>query len=146
MFYYAMLVSGVPERLAKVMYGAVYLGGPRWTIQAEKKFASAQDLKFVARELDEKSDSNDRVQVEVGFRDRMEEAARTVKYEGRAQDVVDQLNRGNALPNSAQTFYVDSIKVISIERGQLDEAGFKKLRRFIESNNPSLEQIRAFKP
>ena len=30
MFYEALLTSGVPEQQAKIMYTAVYLGGPRW--------------------------------------------------------------------------------------------------------------------
>lgn len=30
MFYEALLVDGTPPRLAKMMYAAVYLGGPRW--------------------------------------------------------------------------------------------------------------------
>lgn len=31
MFYEAVLAGGVPERQAKVLYAAVYGGGPRWT-------------------------------------------------------------------------------------------------------------------
>lgn len=30
MFYEALLVNGTPPRMAKVMYAAVFLGGPRW--------------------------------------------------------------------------------------------------------------------
>lgn len=35
-FYYGMLASGVDEQLAKVMYGAVYQFGPRWSLSVRQ--------------------------------------------------------------------------------------------------------------
>lgn len=35
-FYNAMLTDGVPGWRAKLMYGAVYLGGPRWSFSARR--------------------------------------------------------------------------------------------------------------
>jgi hypothetical protein len=35
-FYYGMLASGVDEKLAKVMYGAVYQYGPRWSLSVRR--------------------------------------------------------------------------------------------------------------
>ena len=35
-FYYGMLASGVDEKLAKVMYGAVYQFGPRWSLSVRR--------------------------------------------------------------------------------------------------------------
>jgi hypothetical protein len=36
MFYDALRVSGTPSAKAKIMYAAVYLGGPRWTMPGEQ--------------------------------------------------------------------------------------------------------------
>lgn len=41
-FYDAMRTSGVPEKTAKVMYGAVYGFGPRWGTRSEQRGPAAE--------------------------------------------------------------------------------------------------------
>jgi len=41
-FYDAMLTSGVPEKTAKIMYGAVYGFGPRWGTRSEQRAPAAE--------------------------------------------------------------------------------------------------------
>jgi hypothetical protein len=41
-FYEAMLTSGVPEKTAKIMYGAVYGFGPRWGTRSEQRAPAAE--------------------------------------------------------------------------------------------------------
>jgi hypothetical protein len=41
-FYEAMLTSGVPEKTAKIMYGAVYGFGPRWGARSEQRAPAAE--------------------------------------------------------------------------------------------------------
>ena len=41
-FYDAMRTSGVPEKTAKIMYGAVYGFGPRWGTRSEQRAPAAE--------------------------------------------------------------------------------------------------------
>lgn len=55
MFYDALRVGGTPETKAKVMYAAVYLGGPRWPgedVDAEPRLSSRGSLTGLAQRED----------------------------------------------------------------------------------------------
>lgn len=145
-FYYAMLASGVSERLAKIMYGAVYMQGPRWALTVHAKASTPDELLVLSRVVDARSESDDHVMVDVAFKDMNSVRTQHQTYEARAGDVVDLLEQGKAFPKNSGFSSVDSIKVIAIDRGHLDDAGLKKLKEYIEMLNPTLEQIRAFRP
>lgn len=53
MFYEALLTNGVPEEKAKIMYTAVYLGGPRWGEEVPMSgTATVQELAFEPIDLE----------------------------------------------------------------------------------------------
>lgn len=51
MFYHAMLAGGVSELEAKVLYGAVYAGGPRWEIVVTKNLQGAEEQIVIPRSV-----------------------------------------------------------------------------------------------
>ncbi len=48
-FYEAMRTSGVPEKTAKVMYGAVYGFGPRWGTRSDQRAPAAESIPVPSR-------------------------------------------------------------------------------------------------
>ena len=44
MFYEGLLVGGTPVARAQLMYAAVWLGGPRWTVKPSRQFTSQRVL------------------------------------------------------------------------------------------------------
>lgn len=47
-FYHAMLASGVSSKKASLMYNAVYEGGPRWGVDAEKRLSERELKELIA--------------------------------------------------------------------------------------------------
>lgn len=49
MFYHAMVAGGVPTLEAKILYGAVYAGGPRWEIVITKNLEGSDEKIVIPR-------------------------------------------------------------------------------------------------
>jgi hypothetical protein len=63
MFYYAMVAGGVVELEAKVLYAAVYAGGPRWKTVVTKNLEGRDEIfvipqrASISNEFQEKTNS-----------------------------------------------------------------------------------------
>ncbi|MGB0847321.1 MAG: DUF1353 domain-containing protein, partial [Thiolinea sp.] len=67
MFFDALLVNGTPEIMAKIMYAAVYLGGPRWndrerSLQNASREHLLQEMKWCKRWIKAANPSRQRIE------------------------------------------------------------------------------------
>ena len=131
-FYHAMLLEGNDPFTAKVMYGAVYLGGPRW-----------EQKKVIAKVPYAKLDSTLR-EIYADARSRQESVRTEVlRMPGSNANVPDgQVGIGGPQEQDDRTLIVSFISTPV----EIDEQEFKRLQAFVKNNNPSLEEIENFQP
>ena len=123
-FYNAMLASGVEKNKAKIMYAAVYHFGPRWPRRFELSNVPLQDV-------------DSRVASVSTSADKLEE--RVVDVRTRAP-----LVRGwGALPQTEQT-KADVTVMFIPPPTQVSVSDFEGLKKAIEAEEMSLEEIRAY--
>lgn len=114
-FYTAMQANGVSPRMAKLMYGAVYLGGPRWLRTMNISIAPGPDAKR-------------RMSDAIAAQTRSGETAGTLAGPDRDQPLTEQV----------------IFAPVEAAR-ELSEGDLKELQAAIEAQDLSLQQIEQFR-
>jgi hypothetical protein len=117
-----MLASGVSETKAKVMYAAVYLGGPRWSVKKLVTSVPELEVNSTLRKLQAEVGANNRIVASVAPQEKTEGA-----------------------PTPPVELKKLHVEVVPDER-RLKAEEFEKLKAKIEKGGMSLEEIRAYRP
>jgi hypothetical protein len=119
-FYTAMLASGVEEWRAKIMYAAVYRGGPRWPRVIELKDVSEADLARRVKEYEAKFGNGN--------------------FVGAANIKVDGLPGISGLFGTVSR--IASAKIyISPKSNELTEEEFAAIQEKVRISNPTLDAL-----
>ena len=125
-FWYAMRASGVNELKAKIMYAAVYHGGPTWE-HSVSTIVPRTKIEVAKRSL------NTKLKISTDPRSSLKVNVRPISR------TPEEILRN--IPEKS----VVNIRVIP-QKNELKRADFERLKQTIENQNTSLEGIRKFTP
>ena len=117
-FYYAMRAGGVSLTKAKIMYAAVYLGGPKWPRKVKYKAVTREEAKRIAEDIREESDPD--------------------------SQIVERITENPASKSGAEV--VDVLVRVRPPEKTISEDDFISIKSIIESDNLSLDAIRNWRP
>ena len=126
MFYDAIRVSGVPATKAKTMYAALYLGGPRWSGKRSVRRASLDPQKQLT----------------------ITQYGSTLfspKFGNFDKDLIDHILEAKASGRGSGLRSLQSNRPLpsSVSTSRL-QASLRKVKAYIEANNPSIDQLEAY--